>query len=102
MTARRVQRLIAQLDWHWTNQLRPRLSSLVTEEYLWEPVPGCWSLRRQSNGKVAPDWAYPQPDPAPLTTIAWRLGHIGQTLAQRANFHFGDRTMTIDHVRGRG
>ena len=34
----------------------------------------------------------------PLTTIAWRLAHIGQTLAQRADFHFGDRTMTIDRV----
>jgi hypothetical protein len=42
--------LHAQLDWHWQHQLRPRLDGLTDEEYLWEPVPGCWSIRGRTDG----------------------------------------------------
>ena len=37
--------LLDQLDGHWTHQLRPRLDGLTDQEYLWEPVPGCWNVR---------------------------------------------------------
>ena len=37
--------LLEQLDVHWQHQLRPRLDGLTDEEYLWEPVPGCWNVR---------------------------------------------------------
>jgi hypothetical protein len=92
------RRLADQLGWHWREQLRPRLAGLTDAEYRWEPAAGCWNLRVRPDGTTAPDWAFPPPDPPPLTTIGWRLAHLGQTLAQRANFHFGDRTMTIDRV----
>ena len=36
-----------QLDWHWQEQLRPRLDGLSDAEYFWEPVAGCWSVRRR-------------------------------------------------------
>jgi hypothetical protein len=98
MATDRLRRLAGQLDWHWEHQLRPRLSGLSDEEYLWEPAPGCWSVRVRPDGTTVPDWEFPAPEPPPLTTIAWRLAHIGQTLAQRADFHFGDGTMTIDRV----
>ena len=39
--------LAGQLDWHWQHQLRPRLIGLTDDEYFWEPVPGCWSIRRR-------------------------------------------------------
>ena len=77
--------LLGQLDWHWQHQLRPRLDGLSDEEYLWEPVPGCWNVRPRGTG-TAPvqagsgaftiDFAIPEPEPAPVTTIAWRLGHV--------------------------
>jgi hypothetical protein len=36
------------------------------------------------------DWAYPEPTPAPFTTIAWRLGHvIVGVLGMRNAAHFG-------------
>lgn len=36
------------------------------------------------------DFAFPPPEPAPLTTIAWRLGHvIVGVLAMRNASHFG-------------
>jgi hypothetical protein len=77
--------LVQQLDWHWREQLRPRLNGLTDEEYRWEPVPGAWNVRPRGTG-TAPiavgggeftmDYAMPEPDPPPVTTIAWRLGHI--------------------------
>jgi DinB superfamily len=78
--------LVDQLDWHWTQQLRPRLDGLTDEEYLWEPVPDCWTVH--PDGSI--DFTHPEPKPAPFTTIAWRLGHvIVGVLAVRAHHHFG-------------
>lgn len=88
-----------QIEWHWVNQVRARLESLSDEEYFWEPVPGCWSLRPRGestapvqggSGAMTIEFAIPAPDPAPLTTIAWRLGHvIVGVLAMRNASHFG-------------
>jgi hypothetical protein len=39
--------LAEQLDWHWKAQLRPRLDGLTDDEYRWEPVAGCWNVRRR-------------------------------------------------------
>ncbi|TQM71229.1 DinB family protein [Actinomadura hallensis] len=93
------QLLTDQIDWHWTNQLRKRLDGLTDDEYFWEPVPGCWSVRprgtgsapvQAGSGAMTIDFAMPEPDPAPFTTIAWRLGHvIVGVLAVRNAAHFG-------------
>jgi hypothetical protein len=56
-------------------RLDRRLDGLSEEEYLWEPVPGAWTVRPDGDGWTA-DWADPDPDPAPVTTIAWRLWHL--------------------------
>lgn len=93
------QLLRDQFEWHWEHQLRPRLDGLTDEEYLWEPVPGAWSVRPRG-AAITPmavggdeqliDWAYPEPTPAPVTTIAWRLGHvIVGVLGMRNAAHFG-------------
>ncbi|MCO1658264.1 DinB family protein [Pseudonocardia humida] len=86
-----------QLTWHWTHQLRDRLHGLTDAEYFWEPVPGCWNLRPRGSGGVhigsgamSIDYAFPEPDPPPFTTIAWRLGHVVVgVLAMRNAAHFG-------------
>ena len=78
--------LAEQLDFHWTNQLRPRLGGLTDEEYFWQPVPDCWTVH--PNGTI--DFTYPEPRPAPFTTIAWRLAHvIVGVFAMRNHSHFG-------------
>jgi hypothetical protein len=91
--------LPAQLSWHWDNQLRPRLDGLGDDEYLWEPVPGSWSVRPRGTGSApvqagsgafTVDFAFPEPDPPPVTTIAWRLAHlVVGVLGARAASHFG-------------
>ena len=91
--------LTDQLQWHWKNHARPRLEGLGDDEYFWEPVPGSWSVRPRGTG-TAPlqvgsgdytiDFALPEPAPAPVTTIAWRLGHIlVGVLGGRLESHFG-------------
>ena len=81
------QDLHEQLTWHWEAQLRPRFEGLTTDELLWQPAPDCWSIRE---GLLEGTW--PTPAPAPVTTIAWRLGHLATVLGDRASAHFGDRT----------
>lgn len=73
--------LRAQLETHWSSQLRPRLDGLTDEEYFWEPIPGAWNVRRRPSAapgqsEFVSDFAIPPPDPPPVTTIAWRLGHL--------------------------
>ena len=92
--------LVDQLGWHWDDHLRPRLDDLTDDEYLWEPVAGSWSLRPRAEatspmaagaGDVVADFEYPEPQPAPFTTIAWRMGHIAiGVLGMRAANHFGE------------
>jgi DinB superfamily len=81
--------LVGQLEFYWDVHLRPRLDGLSDEEYLWEPAEGCWSLRRAPDGGWRLDGGRPEPSPPPVTTIAWRLVHVGATcLANRASAFF--------------
>jgi hypothetical protein len=77
--------LASQLSWHWAAQARPRLDGLTDDEYFFEPVPGCWNIRPAGQRGPAPaygrgpmriEFEFDPPDPAPVTTIAWRLGHL--------------------------
>lgn len=91
--------LADQLDWHWSQQLRPRLDGLTDEEYRWEPVRDCWNVRprgtgsapvQAGSGEMTIDFAFPEPVPAPVTTIAWRIGHVVVgCLGARVHGHFG-------------
>lgn len=95
-----LRQLVDQLDWHWHNQLRGRFDGLTDDEFLWEPVSGCWSVRPREEaasedargaGEYVIDWEFPAPVPSPVTTIAWRLGHIAvPVLGARAANHFGE------------
>jgi len=126
-----------------------RLTGLGDEEYLWEPAPGAWSIRRRGQAsspkafgpgawvldsgasdipaaeyveidrqvrrgmtpdKLAADWGVstqrveeilnrvgpPEPDLTPVTTIAWRLGHLHSGFAGRWEWTFGERRRRPD------
>lgn len=87
-----------QLHWHWEHQLRPRLDGLTDDEYFWEPTDRCWNVRprgqstapvQAGGGAFTIDFAFPEPDPPPVTTIAWRLGHlVVGVLGTRVASHF--------------
>ena len=68
--------LLGSLEYVWS-RIRGRLSGLTADEYLWEPVPGCWSVRQGADGGWEVERPDPEPSPPPVTTIAWRLWHIG-------------------------
>jgi hypothetical protein len=92
-----TEQLAEQLDWHWRNQLRPRLDGMTDDEYFWEPVPGMWSIRPDGKGRFAADFAFPEPSPAPPTTIAWLMAHITiGCLGMRAASHFGGPPMAYE------
>ncbi|MEU6665969.1 DinB family protein [Streptomyces sp. NPDC046727] len=139
----RLGLLLDQFD-HARETAQARLAGLSDEEYLWEPVPGCWSIRRRGEAttprafgpgewvldlgapdipaseyaevarqaadgmtvtKIAEDWSVsverveqilahtgePEPDESPVTTIAWRLGHLHFHFAGGWEWTFGER-----------
>lgn len=91
--------LVDQLDWHWQHHVRPRLDGLTDDEYRWEPVEGCWSVRPRAEsppalahgaGEYVTEYEWPEPEQPPVTTIAWRMGHlIVGVLGRRSADHFG-------------
>ncbi|MGW7380669.1 DinB family protein [Streptomyces sp. NPDC054794] len=139
----RLGLLLEQFDYA-RERAEVRLTGLSDEEFLWEPVPDCWSIRRRgeattprafgpgdwlldqgapeipaseyaevarqaadgmSVAKIAEDWSVsverveqilnhsspPEPDETPVTTIAWRLGHLHVGFAGQWEWTFGDR-----------
>jgi hypothetical protein len=101
MRTDRVGLLLDQLE-SSVGFTRDRLSGLTDDEHLWEPVPGCWSIRRRGEARGpdaygAGDWlidfdhAHPQPEP--FTTIAWRLGHLVAMFSERYEWTFGSRSI---------
>jgi len=88
---------------------------MTDEEYLWEPVDGCWSIRPSGTDPGpgatslvgAGGWGRdtsepPFPWPPPLTTIAWRLGHLSEMLTLRADHLSGRHSLTRGGFRFSG
>jgi hypothetical protein len=85
------------MDGAWS-PFRSRIEGLSPDEYAWEPVAGCWTVRprngvwhadRAGDGPEPTAAAETEPkasaeadaeaeaaEPAPVTTIAWRCQHI--------------------------
>jgi hypothetical protein len=83
--------VVTAYDYVW-DRFVARLDGLTDEEYLWEPVPGAWTLRRDTGGHwyLEGEREPRPPDPAPVTTIAWRVGHLaGSALAGLGGRLFG-------------
>ncbi|QER89729.1 DinB family protein [Streptomyces tendae] len=86
--ASRTGLLRRQFDLTWS-LFEYHLERLEPEDFLWEPAPHCWTVRRAADGTWVPDWAETEPDPVPVPTIAWVSWHIGWWWS-----------VTLDHARG--
>jgi hypothetical protein len=105
-TPARLAPLLAQFEFCW-DRLIDRLDGMTDAEYLWEPVPDCWSIRARGEvttarslggGEWALETASPPPDPAPFTTIAWRICHLAMGTTLRADYTNGTRSLTWDDI----
>src|SRR5438067_13265148 len=76
-------------------RLRRRLDGLGEDEYFWEPVPGCWTIHRDETGRWVTEYAFPDPVPAPVTTIGWRFVHIADCKVMYHDYAFGARRLTF-------
>ena len=86
-------------------RLDRRLAGLTEEEFFWEPAPGAWTLHRREDdrgvttdgsGEWVFDYVLPEPDPAPVTTIAWRVVHIAAVNVLYWDYAFGPATASFD------
>ncbi len=101
--------LVEQLTFHWESQARPRLDGLTDSEYFWEPTSGMWSIRNRADARTAMaagagdaviDFEFPEPSPPPMTTIAWRLGHVTVgVFGMRNASHFGAAPIEYQSAR---
>lgn len=78
----------------WTG-FRPSLRGLTDDEYLWQPAPGCPTIHRRPDGTYRVDPQFPIEG---VAAIAQRLCWVAQTIHVAANQHFGDKSITREHV----
>jgi uncharacterized damage-inducible protein DinB len=102
MTQVQIEQLSLQVE-RANRRLRERLSGISDEEYLWEPVPGCWTVRRretatspkpEGRGAWVFDNAEEEQSPPPFTTIAWRLMHLVDVIGGYHTYLWGDGNLT--------
>src|SRR3989442_11655990 len=96
-TPLRLVPFLAQWD-YMSAQLLARLEGIDDAEYLWEPAPEVWTVRRTEDGRTVPEqrgWA-PTPESAKPRTIAWSVGHLGWTCFMRADWLVGSHSMGKD------
>jgi hypothetical protein len=79
--------------------IRERVDGLTDDEFFWEPVAGCWTVRRGYDGRWAVDYPEPpHPDPAPFTTIGWRLVHVAECKVMYHEYAFGPAKLTFPEI----
>ena len=79
--------------------IRQRVEGLTDDEFFWEPVPECWTVRRRADGRWTVDYPEPpHPDPPPFTTIGWRLVHVAECKVMYHEYAFGPATLTFPEI----
>lgn len=96
--------LKVQLRYGWLTARRV-LDNITTDEYHWEPVSPCWSVRRRGpsvrgwgSGEFVCEDAWPPPEPLPTTTIAWRVIHLAAWTDIYRQFAFDDTRPDLNDV----
>jgi len=76
-------------------RLRGRLERLTDEEFYWKPVAEAWSVHEDRPGHWTYDYAIPDPDPPPVTTIAWQVTHLATTRFMYHEWAYGAAKLTF-------
>jgi hypothetical protein len=76
---------LIDLSGYTWQRLRDRMAGLTDDEYLWEPVPGCLTVRRADDGTYRSDGPQGPDEPPRFSTLAWRLSHIAAFLREDRN-----------------
>lgn len=82
--------LVEQLDFAFNYHFVERMNGLTDEEYLWEPVADVWTIHPGTEGGAPTIDPQTETDPAPFTTIAWRMHHMTDFFTKRWANHFGE------------
>ena len=102
----RLGLLLDQYDTEYS-MLVERLQGLTDREYFWEPTPNAWRVCRREAAKTSQvigkgEWVCElepgDPQPAPMTTLAWRLCHVVSSQLLRCDYTFGTKTLTADAI----
>ena len=89
----RLALLLGQLDDAYRT-IRSRVEDLSDQEFWWTPVEEVWTIRQTGRGTWAADYQEPDPDPAPFTTIGWRLVHVAECKLMYHEYAFGEARLT--------
>ena len=83
------------------------LDGISEEELGWMPTAGCWTVHHRSSPCEVPadgsgdwviDYLWPDPEPAPVTTIAWRAVHVGSVNLMYWEYAFGAGRLTFPEL----
>jgi DinB superfamily len=88
--------LTRQLE-HAVAAARFAVDGVTDDELGWEPAPGCWTIEVDGAGRRRLEFVFGQDRP-PVTTIEWRLGHLGVWTIAYHDWIFGDATMRGEDV----
>jgi hypothetical protein len=80
------------------------LEDISDADCFWEPVTSCWSVRPRAEasrgwgtGAFVVEDQWPQPDPLPVTSIAWRIAHLAAWTDVYRNWTFEDQSLGLSH-----
>jgi hypothetical protein len=79
-------------------RVQDRLEGMDEEEFFWKPVPEAWTVFQDETGRWGYDYAIPDPEPAPVTTIAWQMIHLGTCKVMYHEYAFGAARLTFPEI----
>lgn len=88
MKGQTVELLKTEMMIAWEG-LSTSLLGLTDEEFYWQPVPDCWTIHQDEEGRWIIDYVEPEPEPPPFTTIGWRLVHTAACKWMYYEYAFG-------------
>ncbi len=97
-----------QTDLAWVDR-RAVLDGLTDDEFRWEPVAGCWSVRPRAEagagwgtGEYVCEDTWPPPEPVPVTTIGWRICHLAGWTEVYLDHSFGSARLGLPDLDAPG